>query len=228
MKKENTKPLDLDLRAKNGDRYHASNCRVFLNEKQLKALKIAARKQKNKAGLIHLIRFLFSNYQNGLTPALSPSRANAYLNFVYKRHQDRQRAQQKQARADRKLAQEYGADNIQQLYDYHRHRELWGQVKVEVYETWHTELWQRGLMGDISGRACDAIVDELLDTEEYWGLSLREKYQKLGQLFPKKRTANFEKVPQKTKESEAQKEPEPCLFAPDELIPTKIATLNDF
>ena len=81
-------------------------------------------------------------------------------------------------------------------------------------------------MGDISGRACDAIVDELLDTEEYWGLSLREKYQKLGQLFPKKRTANFEKVPQKTKESEAQKEPESCLFAPSELVPTSIEKLN--
>ena len=33
-KREKTKPLDLDLRAANGDRYHASNCRVFLDNKQ--------------------------------------------------------------------------------------------------------------------------------------------------------------------------------------------------
>ena len=217
--KENTKPLDLDLRASNGDRYHASNCRVFLDSKQVKALKIAARKQKNKAGLIHLIRFLFSNYQNGLAPALTPARANAYLNFVYKRYQDRQRAQQKQARVDRKLAQEYGADNIQQLYEYHRHRELWGEIKVEIYETWHTELWQKGLMSGLHGGACDAIVDELLDTEECWEFSLHEKYQKLGEFFPKKRTPVLEKIVTK---SEPQKEPEPCLFAPAELVPTSI------
>lgn len=220
--REKTRPLDLDLRAANGDRYHASNCRVFLSERQLKALKIAAKKQRNKNGLICLIRTLFSNYQNGLTPSLSPTRASAYLNFVFERHQEQRRAQQKQARADRKLAQEYGADNIQQLYEYHKHRELWGEVKVEIFETWHTELWARGLMGDISGRACDAIVDELLDTEEYWELGLHEKYQKLGELFPKKRTPILEKAPLKTKESEPQKEAEPCLFAPDDLIPTVV------
>lgn len=166
-KKENTKPLDFDLRAANGDRYHACNCRVFLNEKQVKALRIAAKKQKNKAGLIYLVRFLFSNYQNGLTPALTPTRAASYLNFVFEQHQDRQRARQKQARADRKLAQKYGADNIQWLYDYHKHRELWGEVRVEVYETWHAELWQKGPMSGLHGGACDAIIDELLDTEEY-------------------------------------------------------------
>ena len=219
-KKENAKPLDLDLRAKNGDRYHACNCRVFLNEKQIKALKIAAKQQRNKNGLICLTRTLFSNYQNGLTPALSPARATAYLNFVFKQDQEQRRAQQKQARADRKLAQEYGADDIRQLYEYHKHRELWGEVKVEIYETWHTELWARGLMGDISGKACDAMVDELLDTEEYWELSLREKYQKLGEFFPKKRTANFEKSPLKSVASEPQKVAEPCLFLPEELIPT--------
>ena len=231
-KKEKTKPLDCDLRAANGDRYHASNCRVFLNKKQVKALKLAAKKQRNKNGLICLIRTLFSNYQNGLTPSLSPTRAKAYLNFVYNQHQAQQRARQKQARADRKLAQEYGADNIQQLYEYHRHRELWGEVKVEIYETWHTELWARGLMGDISGRACDAIVDELLDTEECWELSLHEKDQKLGELFPKKRTPILEKASLKNVVSEPQKEPEPCLFAPSELIPTviqkKVAIFNDF
>ena len=220
-KKETLNPLDCDLRAANGDRYHACNCRVFLSEKQVKALKIAAKKQKNKNGLVCLIRTLFSNYQNGLTPALSPARANAYLSFVFKQHQDRQRAQQKQARADRKLAREYGAESIDWLYNYHLHLDIFGEIKTEIYETWHTELWQRGLMGDISGRACDAIVDELLDTEECWEFSLHEKYQKLAELFPKKRTANFEKAPQKNKkESEPQKEPEPCLFAPDELIPT--------
>ena len=221
IKKENTKPLDCDLRAKNGDRYHACNCRVFLNEKQVKALKLAAKKQKNKNGLVCLIRTLFSNYQNGLTPALSPARANAYLNFVLKQHQDRQRAQQKQARADRKLAQEYGADNIQQLYEYHRHRELWGEVKVEIYETWHTKLWQQGLMSDASSKAFDSFVDELLDTEEYFDLSIEEKKQKLAELFPKqKRTPILKKTPLKNLVSEPQKEPEPCLFAPSELIPT--------
>ena len=221
-KREKTKPLDLDLRAANGDRYHAYNCRVFLNEKQVKALKLAAKKQKNKNGLVCLIRTLFSNYQNGLMPALSPSRASAYLNFVFERHQEQRRARQKQARADRKLAQEYGADNIQQLYDYHKHCELWGEVRVEVYEKWHTDLWQKGLMSGLHGGACDAIVDELLDTEEYWELGLREKYQKLGELFPKKRTAKFEKSPLKIRESELQKEPEPCLFLPEELIPTVV------
>lgn len=220
--KENTKPLDCDLRAKNGDRYHASNCRVFLDNKQLKALKIAAKKQKNKNGLVCLIRTLFSNYQNGLTPALTPARANAYLNFVFEQHQKQRRAQQKQARADLALAREYGAESIDWLYNYHLHRELWGEVRVETYETWHTELWQKGLMGDISGRACDAIVDELLDTEECWEFSLHEKYQKLGELFPKKRTAKFEKSPLKIKESEPQKVPEPCLFLPEELIPTVV------
>jgi hypothetical protein len=45
---KNAKPLDLDLRAKNGDRYHAYNCRVFLSVQQLKALKLAAKKQKIK------------------------------------------------------------------------------------------------------------------------------------------------------------------------------------
>lgn len=153
---------------KNGDRYHACNCRVFLDNKQIKALKIAAKKQRNKNGLICLIRTLFSNYQNGLTPSLSPTRAASYLNFVLEQHQDRQRARQKQARADLALAREYGADNIQQLYDYHKHRELWGEVRVEVYEKWHTDLWQKGLMSGLHGGACDAIVDELLDTEEYW------------------------------------------------------------
>lgn len=32
--REKTKPLDLGLRAANGDRYHACNCRVFLDNKQ--------------------------------------------------------------------------------------------------------------------------------------------------------------------------------------------------
>ena len=222
-KKEKTKPLDCDLRAANGDRYHASNCRVFLNKKQVKALKLAAKKQRNKNGLICLIRTLFSNYQNGLTPGLSPARASAYLNFVFERHQEQRRAQQKQARADLALAREYGADNIQQLYDYHRHRELWGEVRVEVYETWHTELWQRGLMSDASSKVCDNLIDELLDTEEYFDLSIDEKKQKLAELFPKReRTPISEKSPLKTKESEPQKEPEPCLFAPDDLIPTVV------
>lgn len=219
---KNTKPLDLDLRAKNGDRYHACNCRVFLDEKQLKALKIAAKKQRNKNGLICLIRTLFFNYQNGLTPSLSPARAKAYLNFVYTQHQARQRARQKQARADRKLAQEYGADNIQWLYDYHKHRELWGEIKVEVYETWHTKLWQQGLMSDASSKAFDSFVDELLDTEEFFDLSIAEKKQKLGELFPKKRTPILEKASLKNVVSEPQKEPEPCLFAPDDLIPTVV------
>ena len=221
-KKENTKPLDLDLRAKNGDRYHAYNCRVFLDEKQIKALKIAAKKQRNKNGLICLVRTLFSNYQNGLMPALSPSRAASYLNFVFRQHQDRQRARQKQARADLALAREYGAESIDWLYNYHLHRDIFGEIKVEVYETWHTDLWRRGLMDGLHGKACDAIVDELLDTEEYWELGLHEKYQKLGELFPKKRTAVAEKSPQKIKESELQKEPEPCLFLPEELIPTVV------
>ena len=190
------------MRAANGDRYHACNCRVFLDEKQVKALKIAARKQKNKAGLIHLIRFLFSNYQNGLLPTLSPSRAASYLNFVY----------------EQKLAREYGVDDIAALYNPYAHPDLF-EIRTKIYETWHTELWQRGLMGDISGRACDAIVDELLDTEEYWELSLHEKYQKIGQLFPKKRTPILEKIVTK---SELQKEPEPCLFLPEELIPTVV------
>ena len=216
-KKENAKPLDLDLRAKNGDRYHACNCRVFLSERQLKALKIAARQQKNKAGLIHLIRLLFSNYQNGLMPALSPSRAASYLNFVL----ERQRAQEKEARANRKLAREYGAESIDWLYNYHLHRDIFGEIKVEVYETWHTELWQKGLMSGLHGGACDAMVDELLDTEEYWELGLHEKYQKLGELFPKQKHAPIpEKSPLKINESEPQKKPEPCLFAPAELIPT--------
>jgi len=216
---KNTKPLDLDLRAKNGDRYHASNCRVFLEIKQLKALKIAARQQKNKAGLIHLIRLLFSNYQNGLMLALSPSRAASYLNFVY----EQQRAQEREARENRKLAQEYGADNIQWLYDYHLHRELWGEIKVEVFETWHTKLWQQGLMSDASSKAFDSFVDELLDTEEFFDLSIAEKKQKLAELFPKqKRTPIFEKSPLKIKESEPQKVAEPCLFCPGELIPTVV------
>ncbi|MGP1533716.1 MAG: hypothetical protein ACTTJF_06610 [Campylobacter sp.] len=219
-KKENAKPLDLDLRAKNGDRYHACNCRVFLSERQLKALKIAARQQKNKAGLIHLIRLLFSNYQNGLMPALSPSRAASYLNFVL----ERQRVQEKEARANRKLAREYGADDIQWLYDYHLHRELWGEVKVEIYETWHTELWQRGLMSDASSKAFDNFVDELLDTEEFTDFSIDEKKQKLAELFPKReRTLILEKIVTK---SEPQKEPEPCLFAPSDLVPTSIEKLN--
>ncbi|WP_297967923.1 hypothetical protein [uncultured Campylobacter sp.] len=222
-KKENLNPLDCDLRAANGERYHASNCRVFLSERQLKALKIAAKKQKNKNGLVCLIRTLFSNYQNGLTPSLSPARASAYLNFVFERHQEQRRAQQKQARADLALAREYGADNIQQLYNYHLHRDIFGEIKTEIYETWHTDLWQKGLMSGLHGGACDAIVDELLDTEEYWELGLREKYQKLGELFPKqKRTPIFEKSPLKIKESESQKVAEPCLFAPDDLIPTVV------
>ena len=221
--REKTRPLDLDLRAANGDRYHASNCRVFLDSKQVKALKLAAKKQRNKNGLICLVRTLFCNYQNGLMPALSPSRAASYLNFVFRQHQDRQRARQKQARADLALAREYGADNIQQLYDYHRHRELWGEVRVEVYETWHTELWQRGLMSDASSKVCDNLIDELLDTEEYFDLSIDEKKQKLAELFPKReRTPISEKSPLKTKESEPQKEAEPCLFAPDDLIPTVV------
>ena len=220
---KNTKPLDLDLRAKNGDRYHASNSRVFLDEKQIKALKIAAKQQRNKNGLICLIRTLFSNYQNGLTPSLSPARATAYLNFVYRRHQEQRRAQQKQARADLALAREYGADNIQWLYDYHKHRELWGEVRVEVYETWHTELWQRGLMSDASSKVFDSFVDELLGTEEFFDLSIAEKKQKLAELFPKREhTSTLEKAPLKNVVSEPQKEPEPCLFAPDDLIPTVV------
>lgn len=216
-KKENTKPLDLDLRAKNGDRYHASNSRVFLSERQLKALKIAARQQKNKAGLIHLIRLLFSNYQNGLLPALSPSRAASYLNFVL----ERQRAQEKEARANRKLAREYGAESIDWLYNYHLHRDIFGEIKVEVCETWHTELWSRGLMSDISSKTRDSLIEELLDTEEYFDLSLDEKKAKMAELFPKReRTAILEKSPLKINESEPQKKPEPCLFAPAELIPT--------
>ncbi|MBC2883167.1 hypothetical protein H7R39_07850 [Campylobacter sp. Marseille-Q3452] len=223
---KNTKPLDLDLRAANGDRYHAYNCRVFLNEKQLKALKIAAKKQRNKNGLICLVRTLFSNYQNGLTPALSPARANAYLNFVLKQHQDRQRARQKQARADRKLAQEYGVDDVSWLYNPFAHPDAFGPIEVKTYEPWHTELWQKGLMSGLHGGACDAIVDELLDTEEYWELGLHEKYQKLGELFPKKRTPILEKSPLKNVASEPQKEPEPCLFAPSELVPTSAEKLN--
>ena len=216
-KKENAKPLDLDLRAKNGDRYHACNCRVFLSERQLKALKIAARQQKNKAGLIHLIRLLFSNYQNGLMPALSPSRAASYLNFVL----ERQRAQEKEARANRKLAREYGAESIDWLYNYHLHRDIFGEIKVEVHETWHTELWSRGLMSDISSKTRDFLIEELLDTEEYFDLSLDEKKAKMAELFPKReRTAILEKSPLKINESEPQKKPEPCLFAPAELIPT--------
>lgn len=217
-KKENAKPLDLDLRAKNGDRYHACNCRVFLSERQLKALKIAARQQKNKAGLIHLIRLLFSNYQNGLMPALSPSRAASYLNFVL----ERQRAQEKEARANRKLAREYGAESIDWLYNYHLHRDIFGEIKVEVCETWHTELWSRGLMSDISSKTRDSLIEELLDTEEYFDLSLDEKKAKMAELFPKKRTAVAEKSPQKIKESEPQKVAEPCLFLPEELIPTVV------
>ena len=225
-KKENTKPLDLDLRAKNGDRYHACNCRVFLNEKQVKALKLAAKKQKNKNGLVCLIRTLFSNYQNGLMPALSPSRAASYLNFIYSQHQDRQRARQKQARADRKLAQEYGVDDVSWLYNPFAHPDAFGPIEVKTYEPWHTELWQKGLMSGLHGGACDAIVDELLDTEEYWELGLHEKYQKLGELFPKKRTPILEKSPLKNVASEPQKEPEPCLFAPSELVPTSAEKLN--
>ena len=223
IKKENTKPLDLDLRAANGDRYHASNCRVFLSEKQVKALKIAAKQQRNKNGLICLIRTLFSNYQNGLTPAFSPARANAYLSFVFKQHQEQRRAQQKQARVDKKLAQEYGVDDVSWLYNPFAHPDAFGPIEVKTYETWHTELWQKGLMSGLHGGACDAIVDELLDTEEYWELGLREKYQKLGELFPKKRTPILEKIVTK---SEPQKEPEPCLFAPSELVPTSIEKLN--
>ena len=225
-KREKTKPLDLDLRAANGDRYHAYNCRVFLNEKQVKALKLAAKKQKNKNGLVCLIRTLFSNYQNGLMPALSPSRAASYLNFVYSQHQDRQRARQKQARADLALAREYGVDDVSWLYNPFAHPDAFGPIEVKTYEKWHTELWQKGLMSGLHGGACDAIVDELLDTEEYWELGLHEKYQKLGELFPKKRTAVSEKAPLKTKESEPQKEPEPCLFAPSELVPTSAEKLN--
>ena len=210
------------MRAANGDRYHACNCRVFLSERQLKALKIAAKKQKNKNGLICLVRMLFSNYQNGLTPALTPARATAYLNFVFRQHQDRQRARQKQARADLALAREYGAESIDWLYNYHLHRDIFGEIKVEVYETWHTDLWRRGLMDGLHGKACDAIVDELLDTEECWELSLHEKYQKLGEFFPKKRTPILEKAPLKNVISEPQKVAEPCLFLPEELIPTVV------
>jgi hypothetical protein len=169
-----------------------------------------------------LIRTLFSNYQNGLTSALSPSRATAYLNFVYNQHQAQQRARQKQARVDKKLAQEYGADDIQQLYDYHKHRELWGKIEVKTYEKWHTELWQRGLMSDASSKAYDNFIDELLDTEEYFDLSIDEKKQKLAELFPKKRTPILEKAPLKNVVSEPQKEAEPCLFAPDVFIPTVV------
>ena len=220
---KNTKPLDLDLRAANGDRYHASNCRVFLDEKQLKALKIAAKKQRNKNGLICLVRTLFSNYQNGLMPALSPSRAASYLNFVFRQHQEQKRAQEKEARANRKLAREYGAESIDWLYNYHLHRDIFGEIKVEVYETWHTKLWQQGLMSDASSKAFDSFVDELLDTEEYFDLSIDEKKQKLAELFSKqKRTPILEKSPQKIKESEPQKVAEPCLFLPEELIPTVV------
>ena len=74
-------------------------------------------------------------------------------------------------------------------------------------------------MSGLHGGACDAIVDELLDTEECWELSLHEKYQKLGEFFPKKRTPISEKSPQK---SEPQKVAEPCLFAPNDLIPTVV------
>ena len=221
-KREKTKPLDLDLRAANGDRYHASNCRVFLNKKQVKALKIAAKKQRNKSGLICLVRTLFSNYQNGLTPALSPSCAASYLNFVL----EQKRAQEKEARANRKLAREYGADDIQWLYDYHLHRELWGEIKVEVYETWHTELWQKGLMSDISSKTRDSLIEELLDTEEYFDLSLDEKKAKMAELFPKREhTPILEKIVTK---SEPQKEPEPCLFSPEELVPTVIKKGSNF
>ena len=224
---KNTKPLDLDLRAKNGDRYHAYNCRVFLSERQIKALKIAAKKQRNKNGLICLVRTLFSNYQNGLTPSLSPTRAKAYLNFVYNQHQAQQRARQKQARADLALAREYGVDDVSWLYNPFAHPDAFGPIEVKTYETWHTELWQKGLMSGLHGGACDAIVDELLDTEEYWELGLHEKYQKLGEFFPKKRTPIFEKSPlKKIKESEPQKEAEPCLFAPSDLVPTSIEKLN--
>ena len=77
-------------------------------------------------------------------------------------------------------------------------------------------------MSGLHGGACDAIVDELLDTDECWEFSLHEKYQKLGELFPKKRTPVSEKAPLKTKESEPQKVAEPCLFAPRDLTPTVI------
>ena len=221
-KKENLNPLDCDLRAANGDRYHASNCRVFLNEKQIKALKIAAKKQRNKNGLICLVRTLFSNYQNGLTPALSPSRASAYLNFVYRRHQEQRRAQQKQARIDLKLAREYGVDDVKWLYNPFAHPDAFS-IEVKTYEKWHTELWQRGLMSDASSKAYDNFIDELLDTEEYFDLSIDEKKQKLAELFPKReRTPILEKSPLKNVASEPQKEPEPCLFLPEELIPTVV------
>ncbi len=223
--RKNTKPLDLDLRAANGDRYHASNCRVFLDNKQIKALKIAAKKQRNKSGLICLVRTLFSNYQNGLTPALSPSRAASYLNFVL----EQKRAQEKEARANRKLAREYGAESIDWLYNYHLHRELWGEIKVEVREVWHTKLWQQGLMSDASSKAFDSFVDELLDTEEFFDLSIAEKKQKLAELFPKReRTSTLEKSSLKNIASEPQKVAEPCLFAPDELIPTVIKKGSNF
>ena len=82
-------------------------------------------------------------------------------------------------------------------------------------------------MSDASSWAYDNFVDELLDTEEYFDLSIDEKKQKLAELFPKqKRTAVLEKSPQKIKESEPQKEAEPCLFAPSELVPTSIEKLN--
>ncbi|EMG31618.1 hypothetical protein [Campylobacter showae] len=195
-KKESLNPLDCDLRAKNGDRYHASNCRVFLDEKQIKALKIVAKKQRNKNGLICLVRTLFSNYQNGLTPALSPTRASAYLNFVFEQHQEQRRAQQKQARSDKKLAQEYGVDDVSWLYNPFAHPDAFGPIEVKTYETWHTELWRRGLMSDASSKVCDNLIDELLDTEEYFDLSIDEKKQKLAELFPKReRTPISEKSP---------------------------------
>lgn len=77
-------------------------------------------------------------------------------------------------------------------------------------------------MDGLHGKACDAIVDELLDTEECWELSLHEKYQKLGEFFPKKRTPILEKAPLKNVISEPQKVAEPCLFLPEELIPTVV------
>ena len=99
-------------------------------------------------------------------------------------------------------------------------------MRVEVYETWHAKLWQKGPMSGLHSGACDAIIDELLDTEEYWELSLHEKYQKLGEFFPKKRTPILEKSPKKIKESEPQKVAEPYLFAPYELVPTSAEKLN--
>ena len=78
-------------------------------------------------------------------------------------------------------------------------------------------------MSDASSKAFDSFVDELLDTEEYFDLSIDEKKQKLAELFPKReRTPILEKSPLKNVASEPQKEPEPCLFAPDDLIPTVV------